>query len=147
MTRTEDFEPWDLELEDLTLDGSTVDSIKKLPDVDSRSAEHEFDYDQERQRAKIKKLKNDNRMRKLFFKWASKLTVGIIAVNSVLFAAYMAVHMWGEHPIPESVMLAWVMSTIIEVLGIVAIIARYLFPGKSRRSWLGEIVGHKNGSS
>lgn len=113
-----------------SFDSAAFESLLGLSDRSSKESEDVFNYDDERNRAKIAKLKNDNEMRKAFFAWASKLTVAIITINSVLFAIYMAVHAWGVHPVPESVMLAWVTSTIVEVLGIVAIIARYLFPGK-----------------
>lgn len=117
-----------------SFDGTTLDAFKALPDVSSETAVEEFNYDRERQRAKIKKFKNDNKMRKSFFKWASLLTFVIITINSILFAAYLAVHMWGEHAIPDVVMISWVTSTIVEVLGIVTIIAKYLFPSKRNRS-------------
>lgn len=111
-------------------DSAAFESLLGLADRSSKESEAVFNYDDERNRAKIDKLKNDNEMRKAFFAWASKLTIAIIGLNGVLFAAYLYVQWDGGHPIPESVMFAWVTSTIVEVLGIVAIIARYLFPGK-----------------
>jgi hypothetical protein len=53
----------------------------------------------------------------------------LLALNVVLFFLYM-VSAWGH--IAEAVMVAWISATVVEVLGIVYIIAKYLFEDRER---------------
>lgn len=70
-------------------------------------------------------------MRVKFFRWSATLTSCMIGGNFLLFGYYL----WSESTsstanIPESVMLAWIGATVVEIIGVVTIIATHLFPGK-----------------
>jgi hypothetical protein len=74
--------------------------------------------------AEADKAEQSNTLREKFFYAATGGTGALLAVNVVLFAAYMKSE-WNH--IADSVMLAWISATVVEVLGIVYIIAKYLF--------------------
>lgn len=74
--------------------------------------------------AQATKAEQSNALREKFFRWAMIGTGILLGVNVLLFFLYM-VSMWGQ--ISEAVMVAWISATVVEVLGIVYIIAKYLF--------------------
>jgi hypothetical protein len=40
---------------------------------------------------------------------------------------------WGVHwRIPDAVILGWIGSTVVELVGVIAIVTRYLFPGPTK---------------
>lgn len=70
------------------------------------------------------KAEQSNNLREKFFVAAMSGTGVLLTVNVILFCAYMKSE-WGH--ISEAVMLAWISASVVEVLGIIYIIARYLF--------------------
>lgn len=62
-------------------------------------------------------------------------TMGAVAVQlltaNVLFALYLAWPHWRENT-PPVVIVAWLSATVVEVIGIVLVIARNLFPGSEK---------------
>lgn len=74
--------------------------------------------------AQAAKAEQSNTLREKFFRWAMIGTGILLGVNVVLFFLYMLSE-WGH--ISEAVMVAWISATVVEVLGIVYIIAKYLF--------------------
>ncbi|WP_133960612.1 hypothetical protein [Rathayibacter sp. PhB151] len=114
-----------------TFDTATLESIRAASDVSSESTAAPFDYVEQKQRQKIERTKNENDMRVRFFGWSSKLAGWMIAVNFLLFAAYLAIEAFlPEANVPEAVMLAWITATVVEIIGVVLIVAKHLFPGK-----------------
>lgn len=119
-----DDDPWRI------FDSAGIDELTSAPDVDSREVEEVFDYANEKKRAKISRLNAENDMRTTFFAWSSKLAGWVVALNMVIFIAYLAIQAFAPGKIPDAVMLAWIAGTVVEILGIVAIVARHLFPGR-----------------
>lgn len=113
-----------------TDDDWILDDLFDDPDRSSAIANEPFDYATEKQRAKIDKTRAENEMRTTFFRWASRLAGWMVGANIGIFIGYLVIQALAPGSIPDSVMLAWISATIVEILGIVAIIARHLFPGR-----------------
>lgn len=77
------------------------------------------------QSAEINRLHQQNEMRPQFFRLAASLSWVVVVGNFALVGWY-AWHAKGD--INPQVMMFWISSTVVEVLGIVYIIAQYLFP-------------------
>ena len=82
------------------------------------------------QSAEIDRLHQQNEMRPKFFKLAAWLSWTIIIGNFVLVGWY-AWH--AKAGIEPYVIVAWISSTVVEILGIMYIIAQYLFPGAKKK--------------
>ncbi|KAM9863019.1 hypothetical protein ACI1US_01021 [Leucobacter sp. BZR 635] len=78
------------------------------------------------QSAEINRLHQQNEMRPKFFKLAAALAWSVIIGNFILVGWY-AWH--AKAAIEPYVIVAWISSTVVEILGIIYIIAQYLFPG------------------
>lgn len=102
-----------------------ADDLRALPDVGSSAAAEVFDFGEAKQRAKIDELNAENGMRQSFFRWSSKLTAWIIAANVIIFAGCLAIQAVAPGKLPDSVMFSWIAATVVETLGVVAIIARH----------------------
>lgn len=83
----------------------------------------------------IHDLQSDRDLRELVAKATVKLTIGVIAVSALVMAAYFW-SQWGA--IPSNVVYAWLAASVIEVVGILAIVANYLFPRKGKKAHRGE---------
>lgn len=77
------------------------------------------------EREELARLQQQNDLRRQFFVFASWLAVGVLVFGCAL-VGYYAWSVDGE--LEPSVLQFWISSTIVEVLGIIFIIARYLFP-------------------
>lgn len=94
-----------------------VDDAEKIKkDAEARKAQ-----------ASATQHEQDNDHRKNFFWFAVTLAGICIVGNFAVFGVYMG-SQWES--ISDGVMIAWISATIVEVLGIVTIIAQYLFGGK-----------------
>lgn len=101
-------------------DNAGVDKLEK-------SAKHESSdqaIDRDLEHADIDQAYQANDLRAKFYKYVVRVVTGTLAVSIVLLALYM-VSEWGE--IPGPVMIAWFSSTVVQVLGLGFIVARYLF--------------------
>jgi len=73
----------------------------------------------------ISRLRQQNDLRLRFFTFASRLAVSVLVFGCALVGYYA----WSvKGHVEPSVLQFWISSTIVEVLGIIYIIARYLFP-------------------
>jgi hypothetical protein len=73
----------------------------------------------------IARLQQQNALRLRFFTFASALAVGVLVFGCALIGYYA----WSvDGKVDPGVLKFWISSTIVEVLGIIYIIARYLFP-------------------
>lgn len=122
----DDFDPFD----DASFENATVTDLTSSPDRSSADAKAPFDYATEKQRAKISKAHAENSMRTRFFNWASRVAAWIVGLNFAVFGAYLAIQAFAPGKIPEQVMYFWISATVVEILGIMTIIARHLFPGR-----------------
>ncbi|WP_223587342.1 hypothetical protein [Microbacterium sp. OVT16B] len=53
-----------------------------------------------------------------------------LAVADAFLAYYM---LWADEPPSDTVLIAWLSASVVEVIGIVAIVARNLFPNRTKR--------------
>lgn len=77
------------------------------------------------QSAEVNRLHQQNDMRPRFFRLAAWLAWVVVLGNFAVVGSY-AWH--ARENIEPSVLMFWISSTVVEVLGIVYIIAQYLFP-------------------
>lgn len=83
------------------------------------------DYAALRRQSKQKNRELDRKLKKKMARWAIRASSTMLAVSSVAFGLYM-VSQWRS--IPQAAMIGWMSASLVEVLGIVYIVARYLFP-------------------
>lgn len=100
--------------------------------VQAADARHETD--EAISRAHIAELDQQNRLRQHLFVAAVVFVSVQLGVADALFVWYLAWDMMAAHQTPSGpVMIAWLSATVVEVIGILAIIARYLFPARRSR--------------
>lgn len=100
-------------------DGKSVDSLLTRPaNLVSQETADKFI------RASLKTDKQKRKLRNDLFRWAIRTTGLVLVLNFVVIGLYL-LSQWGR--IEATVMVAWISGTVVEILGIVAIIARYLF--------------------
>ncbi|MGW6376208.1 hypothetical protein ACWFRB_09115 [Rhodococcus sp. NPDC055112] len=109
--------------------------LAKEPARFMRSAEDGKTHIEKLQAAELKKAKQQNKLRKRYFKWAGLTVIGSLVGNFGIFVTYI-ISQWGS--VSDPVMIAWISATVVEVLGIAYIIANYLFPPENGKSEKGE---------
>lgn len=119
----------DLEFDVLRSDdvSSLIRPQPSLPEANARSqlrASRE-DHIQTMQSAEIARLHQQNEMRPQLFDLASRLSWAVVLGNFAIVGWYAA---WAQALINPQVLMFWISSTVVEVLGIIYIIAQYLFP-------------------
>jgi low temperature requirement protein LtrA len=63
--------------------------------------------------------------------WAS---VAFVAFQLIIANLFFGFYLWhARETTPNSIMMAWLSATVIEVIAILGIIARSLFPGRKNR--------------
>jgi hypothetical protein len=71
-------------------------------------------------------LKQDLELKKRYGKWLLWLVTGQLIVADIVFALYFVV---GVHwDLPEGVIYVWLATTLVELVGVVTVVTRYLFP-------------------
>lgn len=116
-------------MDDAWLDQAVVEQLDNQVPRFMRTAEEGESHRDKMNDAELKKARQQNKLRKRFFKWAGLTVVLSLLGNFILFAAFMKAN---GGKISDPVMIAWISATVVEVLGIAYIIANYLFDGKSR---------------
>lgn len=77
----------------------------------------------------------DSNLKKLVGRVAMWGLVGQLAVVNMGFGAHVYWTQWVlRESLPETVMIAWFSSTVVEVIGVVYVVAKYLFP-ESGNDW------------
>ena len=108
-------------------DGLSVDELENEPSNSISASDGSKAV-----RAALKTDKQKRRLRTKLFRWALWTTSLVLGANVVMFILYF-ISQWGR--VEASVMIAWISGTVVEILGIVAIMARYLFePDKGHPS-------------
>lgn len=93
------------------------------------SAKHEssdqaIDAERDLEHADIDQAYQANALREKFYGYVVRIVTGTMVVSILLVGLYM----WSEwSQIPGSVMIAWFGSSVVQVLGLGYIVARYLF--------------------
>lgn len=83
--------------------------------------------------AKVEKKEQALELRRLVARQALSFIKWQLVVTNVFFGGYlMGMFLVIHAPIPSEVMVGWFSSTIVEVIGILWVIARSLFPFRDR---------------
>jgi hypothetical protein len=98
-----------------------------------------FDHVVESYAVANSKNKLDNSMRSSFFSFIRWLSAACIGGNFGVFVAYL-VSQWNH--VSDTVIVAWISATVVEVVAIVAIVARYLFQSDKQKD-ISAQVPHK----
>lgn len=81
------------------------------------------------QQLKLKQRKQDMKLRRFLAICAIWLVIAQVAVANILFSVYLAHNVYD----PDSaVLIAWLSATVVEVVGILWVIARNLFPYRDK---------------
>lgn len=105
--------------------GCLRDCLDGIPEVDAESMAAT--------RLRIEKLKADreeqsNKLReKVATRSLTFVTCQLVVTNVVVFG-YVFFSFWFNHVVPSNVMVAWMASTFVEIIGILWVITRSLFP-------------------
>jgi hypothetical protein len=71
----------------------------------------------------------DTRLKKLIGRIAILAMIVQLACTNIGFAAYMIWMQWiSGSAIPQAVMIGWFSSTFVEIVGLVLVVAKYIFP-------------------
>ncbi|HEX2096357.1 MAG TPA: hypothetical protein VHF50_03200 [Solirubrobacterales bacterium] len=71
-------------------------------------------------------LQQDLELKERYGKWLLWLVTGQLIVADIVFALYFIV---GVHwDLPEGVIYVWLATTLVELVGVVTVVTRYLFP-------------------
>lgn len=84
-------------------------------------------------RLHIEKLKADreeqsNKLRDKVATKSLKFVTWQLVVTNVVVFGYVFFSFWFNHAVPSNVMVAWMTSTFVEIIGILWVITRSLFP-------------------
>lgn len=81
------------------------------------------------QRLKLKQRRQDMKQRRWLAKWALRIVVCQLAIADIFFGIYLIANLT---TMDGSVMIAWLSATVVEVVGILWVIARNLFPFRDK---------------
>lgn len=101
------------------------DGGDRIPEVDAESMAAI--------RLHIEKLKADreeqsNKLRDEVATKSLKFVTWQLVVTNVVVFGYVFFSFWFNHAVPSNVMVAWMTSTFVEIIGILWVITRSLFP-------------------
>ena len=81
-----------------------------------------------KEKAKAQRAEDDNRLRKLMTGWAI-LFVGLqIVISDTLVIIYVITELRNGKDIAPQIIMAWLGTSLVEIIGILWVIARNLFP-------------------
>jgi hypothetical protein len=78
-----------------------------------------------RERAMLKSDEQDTDLRKILAWWSVGAASTMLVLGTGVFTVFM-ISQWGR--VPTAAIIAWISSSVVEVLGIVYLVASYLFP-------------------
>lgn len=81
-----------------------------------------------RKKVKTQRAEDNNRLRKLMVHWALLFVGWQIVICDLVMAGYVITELCKNHPIAPQVIMAWLSTSLVEVIGILWVIARNLFP-------------------
>ncbi|WP_164518530.1 hypothetical protein [Brachybacterium sp. EE-P12] len=118
--------------------GKSGSKIHREAGSPPRSDEAETIDAQAVNKARKEKLKNDGRkqdqrLRKIVAYWAIALVALQLVISNVYFGIYL---IWQPKTLDPTLMIAWMSASVVEIIGILWVVARSLFPyrDKGRRA-------------
>jgi hypothetical protein len=75
----------------------------------------------------------DTDLRERLAKWSIKAATTMLLLGTGVFVIYM-ISEWRH--VPQAAILGWLSSSVVEILGIVYLVASYLFPKPEKRDEL-----------
>lgn len=88
--------------------------------------------------AQVDNEEQDLNLRRMVAKWS----IGFVCAQLIAANLFFGWYLWFNRVDPDAkIMTVWLASTVIEVIGIVAVIARSLFPGVRKKLKVGKISG------
>lgn len=86
--------------------------------------------------AQVANEEQDLNLRRMVAKWS----IGFVCAQLIAANVFFGWYLWYNRVDPDAkIMTVWLASTVIEVIGIVAVIARSLFPGVRKRLKVGKL--------
>lgn len=118
----------------------TEDSAESLADSADEDTETADKYNrQRRENAKLRKLEaktarqeQENKLRVDVATRIVEFVAGQLILTNMMIWTYFLVMLARAQTIPSEVIIAWLSSTIVEILGLLWVIARSLFPFKDK---------------
>ncbi len=83
--------------------------------------------------AKNTRREQENQLRKKVATWSLWFVLGQLVVTNTTIVAYIVTMLVVRQCVPTEVLVTWLSSTIVEIIGILWVIARSLFPFRDRR--------------
>lgn len=112
-------------------DRAEVDQlVKKLAERLADSEKPEKSLPPEEEKLKDKEWRDDIRLKRLYGLVLPLVMVTQIAIADWIFYLYGSRHDW---QIPVAAISSWLGAVVVQVVGIVVIIARHLFPSEQAR--------------
>lgn len=78
--------------------------------------------------AKAERAEDDNKLRKMMVYWAIGFVGTQILISDGLVVYYIAAELWRDHSIAPQIIMTWLGTSLAEIIGILWVIARNLFP-------------------
>lgn len=104
---------------DVDIEGGTIESLNR----DVRTDETDSELDEEMQNMEVKRLEQALGLRETFF-WFGVASASVVVLASCIVAVWLT----ETRQMTSAIAVAFFTGVAVEVLGIVAIIANYLFP-------------------
>ena len=82
--------------------------------------------------AKNTRREQENQLRKKVATWSLWFVLGQLIVTNATIVAYIVTMLVLKQDVPTQVLITWLSSTIVEIIGILWVIARSLFPFHDR---------------
>lgn len=93
--------------------------------------------------AKNTRREQENQLRKKVATWSLWFVLGQLVVTNATIVVYIGFMLVRKQYVPTEVLITWMTSTIVEIIGILWVIARSLFPFRDKHH---DIEGEKHKS-
>lgn len=82
--------------------------------------------------AKNARREQENKLREKVATWSLWFVLGQLVVTNATIVAYIVIMLVVKQYVPTEVLITWLSSTIVEIIGILWVIARSLFPFRDK---------------
>lgn len=96
----------------------------------SRRARLENDELEQKMGLRLRAFDSELDLRRRYARWLLRLMIVQLVAANATFAAYAGAGLGWQ--VPRDVMKAWLLATILQVIGAVAVVTRHLFPDRAR---------------